>query len=166
MEARSLSALSLSALSLSALLQKIACQLGYESLKPEQELAVSYFIGGNDVFVSLPTGYGKSLCFAILPAVFDALKGAEKASIVLVISPLIAIISDQVASFCARGITAAFAGDKSVRSAIKRGEYQLVFISPESLFCSFEWRQVLCSDVYVSNLVGVVVDEAHCIKKW
>ncbi len=75
----------------------------------EQELAITYFIRGNDVFVSLPTGYSKSLCFALLPSV---LKGVEKASIVLVISPLISIITDQVASFCAKGITAAFAGCK------------------------------------------------------
>ncbi len=62
-------------------------RLGYDSLKAEQELAITYFIRGNDVFVSLPTGYSKSLCFALLPSVFDMLKGVEKASIVLVISP-------------------------------------------------------------------------------
>ncbi len=93
-------------------MQKAALRLGYDSLKAEQELAITSFIRGNDVFVSLPTGYGKSLCFALLPSVFDMLKGVEKASIVLVISPLISIITDQVASFCAKGITAAFAGDK------------------------------------------------------
>ncbi len=56
-----------------------------------------------------------------------------------------------------------FAGDKLAVNGIKHGEYQ---ISPESLFHSFEWRQVLCSDIYISNLVGVIIDEAHCIKKW
>jgi ATP-dependent DNA helicase RecQ len=94
------------------------------------------------------------------------LRGVETASIVLVISPLISIITDQVASFCAKGIAAAFVGDKSAVSGIKCGKYQVVFLSPESLFCSFEWRQMLCTDVYISNLVGVIVDEAHCIKKW
>jgi superfamily II DNA helicase RecQ len=151
---------------LSTLLQKAALRLGYESLYAEQELAISSFISGKDIFVSLPTGYGKSLCFAILPSVFDALRGVETASIVLVISPLISIITDQVASFCAKGIAAAFVGDKSAVSGIKCGKYQVVFLSPESLFCSFEWRQMLCTDVYISNLVGVIVDEAHCIKKW
>ncbi len=65
---------------------KAALRLGYDSLKAEQELAITSFIRGNDVFVSLPTGYSKSLCFALLPSVFDMLKGVEKASIVLVIS--------------------------------------------------------------------------------
>ncbi len=134
---------------------KAALRLGYDSLKAEQELAITSFIRGNDVFVSLPTGYSKSLCFALLPLVFDMLKGVEKASIVLVISPLISIITDQVASFRAKGITAAFAGckwDKAWRvSGISR--------------IPFEWRQVLCSDIYISNLVGFIVDEAHCIKK-
>ncbi len=136
------------------LLQKAALRLGYDSLKAEQELAITSFIRGKDVFVSLPTGYGKSLCFALLPSVFDML---EKASIVLVISPLISIITDQVASFCAKGITAAFAGCKAWRVSSS------IFISPESLFHSFEWRQVLCSDIYISNLVGVIVDEAHAL---
>ena len=75
---------------------------------------------------------------------------------VLVISPLISIISDQVTSFNLRGITAAFTGDKdrSVIKGIKKGAYQLIFISPKSLFCSFEWRRVLCTDVFRSNLAS------------
>ena len=150
------------------LIRKAANKLGYKSLKPEQKTAISSFISGSDVFVSLPIGFDKSLCFAILPSVFDELRGTEKASIILVISPLLSIISDQVASFCAKGISAAFVGDKdqSVIRGIKRGEYHLVFISPESLFCTLEWRQVLCTGVYLSNLSGVIIDEAHCIKKW
>ena len=92
----------------------------------------------------------------------------QNKSIVLVISPLISIIQDQVSSFSAKGITSAFASDedKGVVAGIKKGLYQLVFISPEALFCTIEWRRVLCTDVFQLNLVGVVVDEAHCIKKW
>lgn len=152
---------------LSSVLHKAASSLGYKVLKVEQEQAITHFVNGNDVLVSLPTGYGKSLCFALLPRVFDLLRDQHHKAIVLVISPLISIIANQVASFRMKGITAAFAGDEDVaiKKGIKMGEYQLVFISPE-LFCTFEWRKVLCTKVYRTNLVGVVVDEAHCIKKW
>ena len=121
-----------------------------------------------DVFISLPTGYGKSLCFAILPLVFDSLRNVKQKSIVLVVSPLLSIIEDQIAKYTKKGLKATFAGgeDKQVKCAIKNGEYQIVFISPESLFCTTEWRMMLCSTKYRSNLVGLIVDEAHCIKKW
>ena len=153
-------------LNLSSVLCKAASELGYPTLKVEQEQAITYFISGNAVLVSLLTGYGKSLCFAILPKVFDLLRDEHKA-IVLVISPLLSIISNQVISFKRMGISAAFAGDddRAVRKKIKLGEYQLLFISSESLFCTLEWRRVLYSDVYRANPVAVVIDEAHCIKK-
>ena len=54
--------------------RRAAASLGYPQLKEEQELAILSFVGGNDVFISLPTGYGKSLCYAVLPKVFDLLR--------------------------------------------------------------------------------------------
>ncbi len=59
------------------IIRKTAHSLGYSNLKKEQEEAIQGFISGSDVFVSLPTGYGKSLCFALLPIVFDLLRGVE-----------------------------------------------------------------------------------------
>ena len=59
-------------------IRKVAVSLGYSKLKPEQEKAILSFVFGNDVFVSLPTGYGKSLCFGLLSCVFDALKGGKR----------------------------------------------------------------------------------------
>ena len=56
------------------LVGRAAASLGYLELKPEQEEAVASFVRGADVFVSLPTGYGKSLCFGLLPRVFDLLR--------------------------------------------------------------------------------------------
>ena len=56
--------------------------------------------------------------------------------------------------------------ESSSRAKLKQGEYQLVLVSPEALFASLEWRRMLCTDVYRSNLVAFVVDEAHCVKKW
>ena len=68
-----------------------AADLEYSQLKPEQLRVIVAFVSGRDVFVSLPTGYGKSLCYSVLPGVFDRLKGAEKTSVVVVVSPLIAL---------------------------------------------------------------------------
>ena len=144
--------------------------LGY-SLKPEQRRSVEKFAAGSDVFVSLPTGFGKSLCYTLLPPVFDLLRGRKSKSIVLVVSPLLALMKDQVAAITALGLTAAMVSDKestplALRVGIKKGNFQIVLISPEALFVSTEWRSMLASNVYRDNLVGFVVDEAHCVKKW
>ncbi len=98
--------------------------------------------GGKDVFVSMPTGSGKSLCYCLLPKVFDALRGStsvEMQAVVIVVSPL-----DEV---CSR-------------------RYQLVYLSPEALLTNATWRDMLQCPVYQQNLVALVVDEAHCVKKW
>ena len=87
---------------LKGIVSAAAQALGYTSLKSEQETALLSFLGGRDVFVSLPTGYGKSLCYAALPATFDSLRQAT--SIVVTVSPLIALMKDQVATLSARGL--------------------------------------------------------------
>ena len=74
----------------------VAARLGYQSLKTKQEDVLVKFLGGNDVFAVLPTGYGKSLCFACLPWMFDELDTERPSSIVIVVSPLTAIMIDQV----------------------------------------------------------------------
>ena len=74
-----------------------ASSLGYSSLKEHQLSVVRSFVGGNDVFAVLPTGYSKTLCFAILPNLFDRLL-CTNGSIVVVLTPLTAIIKDQVCS--------------------------------------------------------------------
>ena len=71
-------------------------KLGYSELKQEQLKVVMAFIGGRDVFAVLPTGYGKTLCYACLPLVFDELASRNAPSIILVITPLNAIMKDQV----------------------------------------------------------------------
>ena len=71
-------------------------KLGFSSLKPQQMMAISAFIERRDVFVVLSTGFGKTLCFTCLPIVFDELYPSIKPSIVLVVTPLIAIMQDQV----------------------------------------------------------------------
>ena len=151
--------------------RRAAASLGYPQLEEEQELAILSFVCGNDVFISLPTGYGKSLCYAVLPKVFDLLRGVANKSIVIIVSPLIALMKDQVATFSAKGIRAAYVSDKEdstgkTRRDIKKGKYQLLYLSPEALFATLEWRNMLASELYRANLVGFIVDEAHCVKKW
>ena len=66
-------------------LTSTAEKLGYSALRPQQELAVRSFVQGNDVFISLPTGRGKSLCYSILPDVFNALRTEVEPSIVIIV---------------------------------------------------------------------------------
>ena len=124
---------------------------------------------GNDVFVSLSTGYGKSLCYAALPYAFDELRATDTPSIVVVVSPLIALMKDQIAVYSARGlkvgcVTGEFSSKE--KSQVVKGNFQLVFFSPESLLSGHRWRELLQVEPYRSNLVAFIVDEAHCVKKW
>ena len=151
---------------------RASSSLGYLSLKPEQERAILAFVNRRDAFVSLPTGYRKSFCFALLFREFDVMRNVKNTSVVIVVFPLIALMSEQVSNFSNKGISSVCVSDKdgsncdkAVRCSIKKAEYQQVFISPEALFATLEWRWTLCSDQYRTNLVGFVVDETHCVKK-
>ena len=78
-----------------AVARTMAAEAGYNNLKQEQVQAVVEFIRGRDVFVSLPTGYGKSLIYGSLPEVIKRVQGQpQKTSIALVISPLLALLLD------------------------------------------------------------------------
>lgn len=146
-----------------------AVTLGYHTLRSEQKEAIVTFLRGNDVFISLPTGYGKSLCYGSLPGAFDLLRGTERRSIAIVISPLVALMKDQVAAFQSKGLSSAFISSDSPREmqlGVLSGDYQLVFFSPESILSNKKWRDLLRQEPYVSHIVALVVDEAHCVKKW
>lgn len=143
-------------------------RLGYSDVRDEQLEAAREFLRGQDVFVSLPTGSGKSCCYGCLPLAFNSLRKSSS-SVVVVISPLKALMLDQTQIFNAKGIEAIYAGDeldaKSMDS-VKSGKYALVFISPEAIIGGCMWREMLRSQIYQENLVAVVVDEAHCVEKW
>ena len=159
-------------------------------LKDQQVEAILKFCQGHDVFVSLPTGFGKSMSYALL---FDKMRGkstcfmiamflnfiimflnfiitAQPGSIVVCVSPLIAIMKEQAARFSALGISAEFVGedqtDPRVKSRVLRGNVQLLFISPENLLCNWVYRNMLLTDQYKKSLVCVAVDEVHCVKTW
>ena len=82
---------------LHAVISDVVKKLGYLAVKDLQLQVISEVIRGHDEFAVLPTIYGKSLCYGCLPQVFDELYHPELPSIVCIISPLIAIIEDQVA---------------------------------------------------------------------
>ena len=69
---------------------EVAKEFGF-TLKEKQKEVISVFISGNDVFCRLPTGYGKSLCYSILPKVYDRIRNVKGLSIVLCVSPLVAL---------------------------------------------------------------------------
>ena len=78
-----------------SVITRAAEKLGYYNIRPNQSKAVKAFLEGNDVFLSLPTGSGKSLCYAILPFAFDELYCRE-GSLAIIVSPLKALMKDQV----------------------------------------------------------------------
>ena len=120
--------------------------------------------------MALPTGSGKSLCYCLLPKAFDFLRLTSQSakSIVVIVSPLIALMQDQVCAMEECNVVPVYAGavdDESERD-ICEGKYQLVFLSPESLLTDGRWCDMLQSAVYHERLAGLVIDEAHCVKEW
>ena len=145
-------------------------KLGYTSLKEKQKAVITEFVSGRDVFATLPTGYGKSLCYGCLPCVYDQLR--PQGSIVVIVSPLSALMKDQVKSFRERGVSAALVtsdcgkASEQMKAEVIEGRYQLVFISPEQLIGNVRFRSMCQNEVYTEKLTALVIDEAHCVKKW
>lgn len=154
-----------------AALQYACRKMEVEKLKPEQEQGIRAFLGGSDVFISLPTGYGKSLCFALLPHLFDHLRGCASSrtckSIVLCVVPLQSLMTDQYYRFKDSLSVAVVNGgyDTDVQKVFS-GDVGLIYISPESLLSNSRYRAMLRSQVYQDNLVAFAVDEAHTVKTW
>ena len=132
---------------------------GYDTFKPLQKEAIEAALGGRDCLVVLPTGGGKSLCYQ-MPA-------AMGRGLVLVVSPLIALMDDQVAAAREAGL-AADALHSNLKAGPKRAAYQnladgtteLLYVSPERL---------LTGDLYETlapRLILAAVDEAHCVSHW
>jgi len=156
-------------------LQSILPRFGLTELKDEQKKALFYLLSGKDVFVNLPTGFGKSLIYQLSPLVAEELsrrhyqKGNIRSGIVLVISPLVSLIKDQVKGLQKRGIKASFIGagqEEANFKEIVNGEMNIVYSSPEAMLANDRWREMICSQVYQKNVVAVAVDEAHCITHW
>ncbi|MCC5830796.1 MAG: DNA helicase RecQ [Phycisphaeraceae bacterium] len=133
---------------------------GYRSFRGRQADVIEHIIQGGDCLVVMPTGGGKSLCFQI-PAIV-------RRGVGLVVSPLIALMQDQVSALRQLGVRAEFinstltlSGIREVESAACRGELDLLYIAPERLMQPRTLE--LLSRV---NLALIAVDEAHCISRW
>ncbi len=133
---------------------------GYESFRPLQREIMDAALGGRDVLAILPTGAGKSLCYQ-LPAL-------AREGLTLVVSPLIALMKDQVDQLTASGISATFLNstldpreNQRRLEAIRAGEVKLVYLAPERLMSGD-----FLSEVRTWNVTALAVDEAHCISEW
>lgn len=133
-------------------------------LKQEQRLALEAFVNKKtDVLALLPTGYGKSLIYQLAPLVVKEM-GSIKTPVIVVVSPLIALIEDQIKEAADLGISATQLGLEE-ENAIKSCRYQVVFGSPEA-WLSAKWEDMLSTEAYKTNLIGIVVDEVHLTYKW
>ncbi len=140
------------------LLELLKNSFGFDSFRPNQEQIISGIMCGQDALAIMPTGGGKSICYQ-LPAL--ALPGTA-----VVISPLIALMKDQVDALRANGIAASYYNSSQppeiqmeAMQAFKAGELKLMYVAPESL------RHILAllSTIKVSLFA---IDEAHCISSW
>ena len=132
---------------------------GYDEFRPLQEEIINRTLEGNDSFVLMPTGGGKSMCFQIPALCMDG--------ITIVVSPLISLMKDQVQALKSNGIKADFFNssispeeENAVIDRAMKGELQLLYLSPEKLISvSNTWLREL-------NIKLVAVDEAHCVSMW
>ena len=149
------------------------CAVGKEFivLKTEQLEAIRHIYDGKD-------GFGKSICYETLPFVFNyklqRVSGNTSSSVVLVVSPLVSLMADQVSSLRKRGVKAAILGGHAgvakelqvTVNDLRSCDFSLHFSSPEAIAVAENWRQKLLTPPLSSRVVAIVVDEAHCVSKW
>ncbi len=142
------------------LLELLERHFGYKSFRPLQQEVIEHVVQGNDAVVLMPTGGGKSLCYQIPALAFQGLT--------VVVSPLIALMKDQVQALQGNGIPAAFLNsslefqeEQLIRQQLRKGELKLLYVSPERLF-----QQGFLDQLGELNVSLFAVDEAHCISSW
>ena len=144
----------------SQVLDLLKSRFGYDSFLPLQEEIVRHVLGKDHCLVLMPTGGGKSLCYQLPALCLDGLT--------LVVSPLIALMKDQVDALRANGIPAAFVNSSmtaseigSIHTAALMGRVKILYIAPERLavpgFVSF---------LESASVSLLAIDEAHCISEW
>ena len=134
-------------------------RFGFPSFRPGQREIVAHVTGGSDALVVMPTGAGKSLCYQV-PAL-------ARGGLAIVVSPLIALMKDQVDALQAKGIRATFLNSslsseayRERQQAVSRGEIEMLYVAPERFsprFLSF-LREV--------DIRLLAIDEAHCLSQW
>ena len=148
---------------------------GHDSFRGPQEDIIGRVIAGEHALVLMPTGMGKSLCYQI-PAIISAgaASAARKSSdkervpLTLVVSPLIALMKDQVDALVAKGVWAAFVNSSLQRSerlsrysAIGNGDFDILYVTPERFR-----KSDFCEVLDKREVVLMAIDEAHCISQW
>ncbi|MBK8707491.1 MAG: RecQ family ATP-dependent DNA helicase [Flavobacteriales bacterium] len=143
-----------------SLLDLLERHFGYKSFRPQQLEVIEHVLRGNDAVVLMPTGGGKSLCFQVPALALDGLT--------VVISPLIALMKDQVQALQGNGIPAAFLNsslgfeeEREIQERLRNGELKLLYVSPERLF-----QQGFLDRMEELQVKLFAVDEAHCISSW
>lgn len=133
---------------------------GYESFRPGQQQAIEAILSGRDTLAIMPTGAGKSLCYQVPSLLFEG--------VTLVISPLIALMHDQVAALEAAGVPAAYLNSslsaeeqRDVMDRVRSGDVVLLYCAPERL-ARQDFRELAAS----LDIALVAVDEAHCVSQW
>ena len=141
---------------------------GYEAFRGPQRNIIEHVSSGHDALVLMPTGDGKSLCYQI-PAI--ARQGAGL-GITIVVSPLIALMHDQVGALHEAGVSAAFLNStlsmdqaQLVEQRLRRGEITLLYAAPERI--TTPRFLALLDSLYSQNSLGLfAIDEAHCVSQW
>jgi ATP-dependent DNA helicase RecQ len=138
--------------------EALKTHFNFQSFRPGQEAIIQAVLRGENTLAVLPTGGGKSLCFQ-LPALL-------RPGLTLVVSPLIALMKDQVDALSQNGIPATFINSSLGRTEMRRrlanlGRHRLVYIAPERFKSEWFRSALLRTDVSL-----FVVDEAHCISMW
>src|SRR2546429_2008674 len=142
---------------LSATLKK---HFGYDEFRPLQREIIQDALAGRDVFVLMPTGGGKSLCFQLPALIRDGLT--------IVVSPLISLMKDQVDALQTNGVPATYLNstlDRHEATArwrgLHRGEYRMLYVAPERLMLD-----TFLEHAVNWNIAQFAIDEAHCISEW
>ena len=142
------------------LLRPLKATFGYSTFRPLQREIIEASLAGRDTFALLPTGGGKSLCFQLPALVRDGLT--------VVVSPLIALMKDQVDALQASGVAATFLNstldETEARARLRglhRGEFKLLYAAPERLMLE-GWVEKLKA----WNVACIAIDEAHCVSEW
>jgi ATP-dependent DNA helicase RecQ len=145
---------------MSRLAQELKQVFGYDSFRPLQEEIMRATLAGRDALAILPTGAGKSLCYQLPALLRDGLT--------VVISPLIALMKDQVDALTASGVAATYLNSSLVPeearrrlTGLRRGEYKLLYVAPERLLLPG-----FLDDLQSWHVACLAVDEAHCISEW